>query len=169
MGKRFICLLLALTLAVGVFPVVSAAEHGVVDIVDHWAENDIIWVMDMGLFNGTSSTTFNPNGTMTRGMFVTVLGRMAGVFTDEYAGISDFEDVSPDAYYAPYVAWAAKHGITTGTTETTFSPSALITRQQMATFFVRYFDTFNVELEIEEEVTTVPADIESAAPYAFAL
>ena len=48
MGKRFICLLLALTLAVGAFPVVSAAGHGIVDIVDHWAEDDIIWVMDMG-------------------------------------------------------------------------------------------------------------------------
>ena len=86
MRKRIICLLLALTIAVGMFPVVSAAEHGMTDIVGHWAENQINWVLDMGLFSGTSETTFSPQGSMSRAMFVTVLARYAGV--DPY----DFED-----------------------------------------------------------------------------
>ena len=75
MRKRIICLLLALTLAVSMLPVASAAEHGMKDIVGHWAEKHIVWVMEMGLFSGTSATTFSPQGTMTRAMFVTVLGK----------------------------------------------------------------------------------------------
>ena len=73
MRKRIICLLLALTIAVGMFPVVSAADHGMTDIVGHWAENQINWVLDMGLFSGTSETTFSPAETCTRGQIVTFL------------------------------------------------------------------------------------------------
>ena len=82
MKNRIVCLLLVLALAVSMVPTVSAAEHGLTDIVGHWAEHDIAWVVDMGLFNGTSATTFTPNGSMTRGMFVTVLGRYAGIDPD---------------------------------------------------------------------------------------
>ena len=170
MRKRIICLLLALTLAVGVFPVVSAAEHGVVDIVGHWAENDITWVMDMGLFNGTSSTTFNPNGTMTRGMFVTVLGRYAGVdpadFSDWY--LPDlFKDVKGDAYYAPYINWAVRHGLTNGTGKDTFSPDLAITREQMAVFPVRFANCYGYVFEqIRDEVPDSFTDEELIAPYA---
>ena len=84
MRKRILCLLLALTLLAGAFPFASAAEHGMKDITGHWAEADIAWVVRMGLFSGTSATTFTPNGTMTRGMFVTVLGRYAGIDPADY-------------------------------------------------------------------------------------
>ena len=59
---------------------------------------------------------------MTRGMFVTVLGRMAGVDADRYQGESSLSDMPADAYYAPYVAWAVKHGVTAGTGGGKFSP-----------------------------------------------
>ena len=84
MKKRILCLVLVLALAAAMVPAVFAAEHGMVDIVGHWAESDIAWVLEMGLFNGTSANTFNPNGTMTRGMFVTVLGRYAGIDPADY-------------------------------------------------------------------------------------
>ena len=51
MKKRIVCLLLAMVLALSAVSVVSAVElHGMNDIVGHWAENDIAWVLDLGLF-----------------------------------------------------------------------------------------------------------------------
>ena len=170
MGKRIICLFLVLALSVGAFPVVSAAEHGMIDIVCHWAEEDILWVMDMGLFNGTSSSTFNPNGTMTRGMFVTVLGRYAGVdpdlFEDWY--LPDlYKDVNADFYYAPYINWATRHAITSGTGKGIFSPDLPITREQMAVFLVRFANCYGYVFEqIREEVPAGFTDEASISGYA---
>lgn len=72
-----------------------------------WRYEAVQYVWVNGLFNGTSHTTFSPNDTVKRGMFVTVLGRLAGVDTFQYQGPSAFTDVPEDACFAPYVAWAA--------------------------------------------------------------
>ena len=52
--------------------------------------------------------------------------------------IIDVSDVKADAYYAPYVNWAAEKGIVNGTTATTFSPDTNITREQMAVITANY-------------------------------
>ena len=170
MKKRITALLLALTIALGMLPAVSAAEHGFEDIVGHWAEEDIAWVVDMGLFNGTSATTFNPNGTMTRGMFVTVLGRYAGIDPDDYEDWylpELYSDVNAEAYYAPYVNWATRHGITSGTGNGTFSPDVPITREQMATFLLRFANCYGYVFEpIREDVPDSFTDEDTIAPYA---
>ena len=103
---------------------------------------------------------------MTRGMFVTVLGRMAGVNPDDYSGETPFSDVPQTMYYAPYVQWAAKYGITVGTGDGKFSPDAFINRAQMAAFFVRYFEAFQVDYATGANVTTTPADLERTPAYA---
>ncbi len=131
-----------------------------------WFYDAVRYVYANGLFAGTSASTFTPGGTMTRGMFVTVLGRMAGVDTSAYSGDTGFSDVSQTQYYAPYVKWAAKHGITSGTGNGKFSPEAFIDRQQMAAFFVRYFEKFNVSYDTGANVTTTPSDIDTVASYA---
>ncbi len=131
-----------------------------------WFYDAVQYARINGLFNGTTETTFDPNGTMTRGMFVTVLGRMAGVDKDAYLGDTEFSDVSASAYYAPYVEWASKYGITSGTGDGKFSPDAMITRQQMAVFFVRYFDAFDVEYDTGTQIDTVPTDCDKIADYA---
>ena len=74
---------------------------------------------------------------MTRGMFVTALGRLAGVDPADYQS-GKFTDVKADAYYAPYVNWAAKTGIVSGTTDTTFAPDTNINREQMAVIMKNY-------------------------------
>ncbi len=107
------------------------------DITGHWAKDNILFVVSRGLFSGTGETTFSPDTGMTRGMFVTALGRLAGVDPADYS-TGKFTDVKADAYYAPYVNWAAKTGIVSGTTDTTFAPDSQINREQMAVIMKNY-------------------------------
>lgn len=131
-----------------------------------WFYDAVQYALANGFFNGTSPTTFDPNGTMTRGMFVTILGRMAGVDISEYSGISVFSDVPVNQYYAPYVAWASKHGIANGVGNGKFVPNGLVNREQMATFLVRYFEIFGVDYETGANITTIPADIDKVSDFA---
>ena len=107
------------------------------DIQNHWAADNILFVASRGLLSGTSDTTFSPNTGMTRGMFVTALGRLAGINPDSYK-TGKFTDVKADAYYAPYVNWAAQNGIVEGVTATTFAPDTNINREQMAVIMENY-------------------------------
>ena len=131
-----------------------------------WYAEAVEYVYSHNIFSGTSATTFTPNGTMTRGMFVTVLGRMAGVDSGDYSGETSFSDVPQTMYYAPYVQWAAKYSITTGTSKGKFSPDAFIDRAQMAVFFVRYFETLGVEYDTGTDIASEPADMASIPAYA---
>ena len=107
------------------------------DITGHWAADNILFAASRGLLSGTSDTTFSPGTGMTRGMFVTALGRLAGINPDSYK-TGKFTDVKADAYYAPYVNWAAQTGIVTGVTATTFAPDTNINREQMAVIMKNY-------------------------------
>ena len=105
MKNRLISTLLALLMLLAAIPTVRAFS----DTDGHWARDYIDQAVALELFNGVSSTSFEPESTMTRGMFVTVLGRMEGV--DPAAWSSDkapqfFTDVATDMYYAPYISWA---------------------------------------------------------------
>ena len=107
------------------------------DIANHWAKDDIAFVTQRGLFGGTAADKFSPNMPMTRGMFVTVLGRLANA---DVSGldIGKFADVKTGAYYAPYVEWANKNNIVGGTAADKFSPNTPITREQMAAIIANY-------------------------------
>ena len=88
-----------------------------------------------------TATKFDPTTTMTRAMFVSVLGRLAGVDPQRYSGTS-FTDVSKTdqqiSWAAPYIEWAVQNGITQGTGNGKFSPNDPITHQQMYLFMYRY-------------------------------
>lgn len=171
MKKRLISLLLVLCMLLSLLPMTALAEqldqgNPFQDVkIGSWYHDTVMYVYVNGLFTGVSDTEFDPSGTMTRGMFVTVLGRLAGVNTAQYRGVSDFTDVAVGAYYAPYVAWAYSHGITDGTGDGKFSPDGLIDRQQMAAFFDRYFEIFGVNYAAEGN-SSVPADLDQVAPWA---
>ena len=107
------------------------------DITGHWAADNILFAASRGLLSGTSDITFSPGTGMTRGMFVTALGRLAGINPDSYQ-TGKFTDVKADAYYAPYVNWAAQTGIVEGVTATTFAPDTNINREQMAVIMKNY-------------------------------
>lgn len=119
-------------------------DHPFVDIDDHWAEDDIIKAWKAGLVNGTSDTTFSPNSAVTRGMFVTLLYRLSG--SPAVSGDTPFTDVADGKYYADPVLWAYKNSVVNGTSDTTFSPDKLVTRQEMVTMLFRYAKLTGVDV-----------------------
>ena len=95
----------------------------------------VLWAVEQGITTGTSATTFSPNATVTRGQTVTFLYRFAG--QPAVSGSSSFTDVNSSDYYAAAVQWAKEQGITSGTSDTTFSPTNDCTRGQIVTFLYR--------------------------------
>ncbi len=107
------------------------------DCRSHWAKDYINRAADAGWVNGTGNGLFQPDGTLTRAMFVTMLAGLSGVDEADYPG-SRFPDVSATQWYAPSVAWAASEGIVSGTDDGRFLPDRNITRQEMAQIMAGY-------------------------------
>ena len=103
---------------------------------EDWFYEAVKYVVQKGLFAGTSETTFEPNLTMTRSMLVTVLYRLAG--SPEVEGSSKFSDVAPNAYYTDAVIWATQNGIVGGYDNGQFGTNDPVSREQMATILYRY-------------------------------
>ena len=95
------------------------------------------FVYENDLFKGVSAHKFAPETTMTRAMFVTVLGRLDGVNEKEYTKIS-FDDVKKDEWYTAYVGWAADKGIVNGYGNGKFGVDDKITVEQATAIIARY-------------------------------
>ncbi len=127
------------------YGVAYKASFNFTDIDGHWAKDDILFVANRGLMIGTSATTFNPNGSMTRGMFVTAIGRLADADTSAYKK-SSFTDVRADAYYMGYIEWGVKNNILVGIGGGKFDPDGLVTREQMAVIMDKYATAIGYKL-----------------------
>ena len=145
--------------------VVEGTVSTFTDIAGHWAKDAIEYVTDKALFNGTTATTFSPNEGMTRGMFVTVLGRMAGADISAYNTQSQFADVDSKMYYNAYVNWAAANKIVSGVDASHFNPNALITREQAAVIMDNYLTATGTKVE---ETGSAAAFADSASIRAYA-
>ena len=99
-------------------------------------------------------------------MFVTILGRMAGVQEREYPGAS-FSDVEVGSWYAPYVEWGAKNGIVNGMGEGVFAPDSPVTREQMAALITRYADAEGYDLPAGVSAVAAFRDAGSISGWAF--
>ena len=98
------------------------------------------WAYETKISNGVGEGNFGVNQTTSRAQFVTWLYKIAekaGADMTVNATASSFSDVNSSAYYANAVAWAVQHGIVSGTSTTTFSPNASISRAQMVTIIYR--------------------------------
>ena len=135
--KRWLAGALATVMLFAICPQQPASAANFTDISGHWAEPYINKAVNLGLFSGTTPTTFSPDANMTRAMFVTVLAKYSKEDIQQYT-TSQFRDVPADAWYAHAVAWAYSGGIISGTSEHQFSPDSAITREQMATLIVRF-------------------------------
>ena len=96
----------------------------------------VYWAVDNGITTGTSATTFSPGSPCTRAQFVTFLWRAVGK-PEPKSTKNPFTDVKSGLSYSKAVLWAYENGITTGTSDTTFSPGNPCTRAQVATFLWR--------------------------------
>jgi hypothetical protein len=110
-----------------------------------WYYDDVAFVYTLGLFAGTSETTFSPNSTTTRGMLVTVLARLSGADLSKYTNGS-FDDVDANEYYAASVAWARDMGIVSGTGGNNFAPNTEVSRQDLAVIVARFADFADKQL-----------------------
>ena len=133
---------------------------------DQWFGSAVDYSAMRALMNGTGEGTFTPNGTLTRAMFVTILGRMAGVDAGKYPGTS-FSDVEPGSWYAAYVQWGAKNGIVNGVGDGKFAPNDPVTREQMAALIIRYADSAGLTLPQGVNVRASFGDAASVSGWAF--
>ena len=105
-----------------------------------WYAKAVAWACENGITAGTSPSSFSPNALCTRAQAATFLWRCAG--SPESAYDCGFADVAPDAWYAPAVRWAAEHGVTAGTSPSTFSPGRSCNRAEIVTFLYRSAESF---------------------------
>lgn len=105
--------------------------------VESWYREGVSYALDRGLMNGVGSREFDPDGNVTRAMFVTILYRAENAPSVEGKS-NPFTDVQNGKWYTEAVIWASDRGIVKGTSETTYSPDAPITREQIATILFRY-------------------------------
>lgn len=131
-----------------------------------WFHDAVRYVYDNGLMDGVGDGQFAPNATTNRAMVVTILHRLAG----EPAVVGDvgFTDVEPGLWYTDAVLWAAQKGIVNGISETEFSPSGDLTREQLATVLYRYAESMGYDVSASVDLSGFPdaGDIQSYATQA---
>ena len=103
---------------------------------DAYYADSVAWAVANNVTSGVSATSFAPNASCTRGQMVTFLWRANGS-PEPKSTATSFTDVKSGAYYEKAVAWAVENNVTTGTSATTFSPDATVTRGQSVTFLWR--------------------------------
>lgn len=102
-----------------------------------WYHDAVDYVLNNEYFKGTGDSAFEPSGSMTRAMFVTVLSRMEGISASEYTG-SDFSDVETGKWYSEAIQWASRKEIVRGVGGGKFNPDGNVTREQMAVILYNY-------------------------------
>ena len=128
------------------------------DIEGHWAKEAIKYVVNKGYFQGVNDREFAPNKGITRGQFVTVLGRILNIDKTSFKS-NNFKDVKTDAYYAPYVAWAESVGITKGRGMGSFDPDKEITREEMAVMMVKFLKVSGKKLNVKGTASAFKDDV----------
>ena len=127
-----------------------------------WYHADVDFVVESGLMRGVSDSSFDPNGTLTRAMVVTILYRMSG--SPEITGDCVFTDVG-DTWYTDAVIWATENGVTSGMSETVFAPDQAVTREQIVTFLFRYAELMGCDTEARADFSEFP-DADQVSSYA---
>ncbi|MEN6316360.1 MAG: S8 family serine peptidase [Clostridiaceae bacterium] len=115
-----------------------------------WYTEAVQLVYDLGLFNGTGDSSFSPEEHMTRGMFVSVLGRLSGINADK-SGSQAFKDVKAGEWFAPFAAWACENGIVSGYGNGLFGPYDDINREQLTLIMYRYAIYMKYDVSADRE------------------
>lgn len=166
-SKRILALLLSMVLLFGMLPMSAlAADSTFSDVkTSDWFYDDVRYVCENGLMNGTGSGTFSPKATTTRGMIVTILYRLSG--EPAVSGVCPFGDVAAGKYYEKAITWAAENKIVSGYADGTFGPDNAITREQLAAILYRYATFCGYAVTASAEISRF-ADAGTVGSYALA-
>lgn len=118
-----------------------------------WYAEAIAYMIENKYMSGTSETTFEPSGDMTRAMLVSVLYRISG---KSVTYEKTFSDVAKDAWYANAVVWASKNGIVSGVGDNRFDPDGKITREQLAVILYNFTKSCNYDVSAQGSLSTFP-------------
>ncbi|MFH5186768.1 S-layer homology domain-containing protein [Paenibacillus sp. TAB 01] len=136
-AKLLVGCMMVSTFASGSLGIASAsAATTLSDVSDSYASKEIQALVDAGVVSGFDDGTFKPRQSMTRAELAKIIVLSNGLKEDLEAAAS-FQDVNPTAWYSGYVGALVKAGITSGTSDTTFSPDAKVTREELVVFFIR--------------------------------
>ena len=152
---------MCLTVIISVFCVPMYAKDFSDVSTSDWFYPCVDACVEKGYMVGTSDTAFSPYEPITRAQLVQVLYNISGA----EGGYSPyFTDVKENAWYAKAVCWAKEQGVAYGTSEDKFSPHMTLTREQLAVFYVRYADIF--ELTLAEKTPTDYIDKDNISDWA---
>ena len=148
----------------------SCPSYGLHDVAgpDYWAHKGIDYCVRNRLMSGVGAGTFSPDTACTRAQIVKILYNLSGNQTDYSSYYLPFTDVAPGAWYYNAVAWAYCNDVTSGTSATTFTPNAAITRQQLVTFLYRYTVKYAPEFTGNAAPISAFPDAGSVANWAYA-
>lgn len=153
MNKKSLSFVLALVMVVTMLPMsaMAASADKFTDVPkDKWYYKFVDFVTDKGYFAGTSKTTFAPDATMTRGMFVTVLANLDGAKVDNTK--TEFKDVAIGKWYAGSAKWAVDNNILSGYSDGTFRPDTKISREEMCVIMKKYIDYYCKENNVTHKL-----------------
>ena len=153
--KRFIVMLLAIALSLTLLTSTYATTQSTssspfTDVhPEQWYFDSVMYVSSNELMQGTSPTIFAPNATMSRGMVVTILYRLADTPAVSFTPV--FSDVQAGQWYSDAIIWAYNNEIVQGVSDSYFQPNGSVTREQMATMLYRYASFIEADMSVLSE------------------
>ena len=168
MAKKYLSLLLICCLLLGIMPVAVYASDGYEasfsDVKkDDWFYDAVAYAQSKGLMDGIGNRKFDPEGTATRAMVVTILHRLHG--SPDPGDTTSFSDVVPGSWYEKAVKWAATQNIVNGYDGVRFGTNDPITREQLVTILYRYADYSNFDTSARADLSAYH-DYSSISAYA---
>ena len=169
--KKITGFVLMVCMIISLFAGVSSAfaAKAFKDVPDsHWAKTYVDFVVDKGYFAGVSEDRFDPDGKMTRAMFVAVIAKVEGKTLDNSVD-SGFTDVPAGKYYTGAVKWAAENEIVSGIGNKSFGPNLPITRQDICVMmdkYIQYHDANNKEKYLDRDSDVTFKDAADISAYA---
>ena len=164
-STRLMAILLAIITVLSVLPMSAlAANASFTDVPEKaWFYEPVTYMAENSYMSGAGGK-FSPNQTTTRAMFVTVLGRIAGVDQNQYKNTCTFRDVKKD-WAEPYIAWAAENKIVNGLGDNKFAPNNYVTREQAALILFNYLKR-NYTLTVSDEFLNKAPDKANVSSWA---
>ena len=146
----------------------TVAAHPFTDVPEGaWYEGYVSHVYDAGIMGGKAEGVFDPDGTVTRAEFVTVMARLSGEGLSGYEdAVSAFPDADASAWYGPYMGWGIATGLVKGQGDGKLAPASPVSRAEMVTFMARFMDYMNVKLPVDITAERSFSDTDANAYYA---